>query len=392
MSSASQFPSETSSEVYEHYTAPNAALTKAIAKFNHAVGYPFNIFMSWPSLYAAYSSTFPLKTTFIPTVSSFIITMLDALVNYLEDTDEEGGFQEQWLRICEMHPTVYQAGLLVRARNVGRPKCYFARVGTINVYRWILDLPVAWDKRCFEQWAGRAIWELESEPDLEIGPGMGLIAVDESSYSRTMTSTPRLRKVGTDEWSLIGDVPGGIIRSTEDLDHHSSQHHYAALPQLSSIPPPGQLFNSANMASYNHLLIMHANSASIEIQCTHQPTLELIRDYFAKHTRINQNKTNLPPFVKIELLKSMWGAPNTSDQNSLPAEAGSSHESPASSGATAMTEPIEMLRFHCREEVNYGGRLDLAYIVGFVEGVCGYRLVNGCTGESGRWIFRRRFQ
>jgi len=300
--------------------------------------------------------------------------MLESLIEYLEEADEEGGFQEQWLRICEEHPSVYQAGLLVRARNVGGPKCYFARPRQNSVYRWILDLPRGWDKKAFALWEGREIWVLESEPDPEVEPPAEIMATGGRTYA-----TPRLQKAATDEWSLVsGDIGGGHIHCGDESE--LPPQIYSELPKLSSLPPPDQLFSSF-LATYNHLLIMHANSALVEIQCTYQPTLELLCSYFTKHARVNQNKTNLPPFVKIELLKSMWGAPQSPCHGS---------ESPSTPGL-ALAEPMEMLRFHCREEVNYGARLDHAYIVGFVEGICGYRLVDGCTGESGRWVFRRQF-
>jgi len=377
--STPDIPAEVTAQIHDHYTSPNSALKSSLKKFSNAVGYPFNLCISWPSLYAVYAPSFPLKTTLIPTVSSFIIKTLESLIEYLEEADEEGGFQEQWLRICEEHPSVYQAGLLVRARNVGRPKCYFARPRQNSVYRWILDLPRGWDKKSFALWEGREIWVLESEPDPEIESPAEMVAGGGGTYVTPPASVPRLRKVATDEWSLVsGDIGGGHIHGGDESELPSQI--CSELPTLSFLPPPDQLF-SKFLATYNHLLIMHANSASVDIQCTHQPTLELIYSYFTKHARINQNKTNLPPFVKIELLKSMWGAPQSPSQGD---------ESPSTPGLT-LTDPMEMLRFHCREEMNYGARLDHAYIVGFVEGVCGYKLVDGCTGESGRWVFRRQF-
>ncbi|RPB24518.1 hypothetical protein L211DRAFT_867859 [Terfezia boudieri ATCC MYA-4762] len=377
--STPDIPTEVSTQIHEHYTSPNSALKSSLKKFSNVVGYPFNLCISWPSLYVVYAPSFPLKTSFIPTVSSFIIKMLESLIEYLEEADEEGGFQEQWLRICEEHPSVYQAGMLVRARNVGRPKCYFARPRQNSVYRWILDLPRGWDKQAFALWEGREIWVLESEPDPEIeSPAAEMVAAGGGTYVTPPASVPQLRRAATDEWGLMsGDIEGGHIRGGDESELPSQI--CSELPKLSSLPPPDQLF-SKFLATYNHLLIMHANSASVDIQCTHQSTLELICSYFTKHARINQNKTNLPPYVKIELLKSMWGAPQSPSQGA---------ESPSAQGS--IMEPMEMLRFHCREEVNYGARLDHAYIVGFVEGVCGYRLVDGCTGESGRWVFRRQF-
>ncbi|KAF8429687.1 hypothetical protein EV426DRAFT_582405 [Tirmania nivea] len=376
--STSDLPTEVSEQIYDHYTSPNSALKNSLKKFSNAVGYPFNLCISWPSLYAVYAPRFPHKTTFIPTVSSFIIKMLELLIEYLEEADEEGGFQEQWLRICEEHPSVYQAGLLVRARNVSRPKCYFARPRQNSVYQWILDLPRGWDKKTFALWEGREIWVLESEPDPEIEPLAEMVTAGENTYGTPPASVP-LRKVATDEWSLMsGDIGGGHIYGGNESELPSQI--CSELPELSSLPPPDQLF-SKFLATYNHLLIMHANSALVDIQCTHQPTLELICSYFTKHARINQNKISLPPLVKVELLRSMWGAPQ------FPSQVVGSPSTPGS----ILTEPMEMLRFHCREEVNYGARLDHAYIVGFVEGVCGYRLVDGCTGESGRWVFRRQF-
>lgn len=113
-------------------------------------------------------------------------------------------------------------------------------------------------------------------------------------------------------------------------------------------------------------------------QGTHQPTLELIKDYFTKHVHLNHRNIYLPPFVEIKLHESMRWAPEVMESES------SQNQEPS----PEIPQAMEMLTFRCGDD---GGRLDQAYIVGFIEGVCGYSLVPGCTGDNGRWVFRRHF-
>ena len=60
------------------------------------------------------------------------------------------------------------------------------------------------------------------------------------------------------------------------------------LPNASSLDRPEILFR--DLLPYN-LLVSHG-SASITIQCTHQPTLELISGYFQRYARKDHNTVN----------------------------------------------------------------------------------------------------
>lgn len=101
------------------------------------------------ALSTAYSVKFPQKHKNIPAVASFILNLLNALIEYLEVNNE---FRDKFLAVCQKYPSVYQDGLHVYARDIQKPKCYFSRPLPGTAYRWILDLPMTWDWQAFQDW------------------------------------------------------------------------------------------------------------------------------------------------------------------------------------------------------------------------------------------------
>lgn len=60
-----------------------------------------------------------------------------------------------------------------------------------------------------------------------------------------------------------------------------------SLPTLSTIPRPDNLFTSL----LPYTVIVRRTGGGIDIESSHQPTLELISEYFKRHARKNLNDT-----------------------------------------------------------------------------------------------------
>ncbi|KAI5795349.1 hypothetical protein DFH27DRAFT_626711 [Peziza echinospora] len=427
-------------QLHDLFISKTSPLRLALARFSDALGFPFNITTSWPTIYTTFLPNF--RTTphlIIPTITTFIINHLDALVVYLDEHDDEGGFQERFVAKCEEWEGIYRQGIWVRCCKGTRPRSWFSEERGNGGWRWCLDLPCEWDEAEFRRWGGRHFMSIDEDGEGaggwedHGGSTKGRVDVDPAIFSASSTSSPsssslpssrkrvpgedegwssagyKLRKTETDEWSVIDGhghggsgggnglavaaattaLRGGSRGSTDYPDDHemnlgidvaptpapppppaSTTPALKPLPKLTSIPPPHALFtktvNGINILppDYNHLLLITHTSGAIELQATHQPTLRLIRDYFSAHVRVNTNRTNLPPFVHVSLLESMWNK-----------EEG---------------EFAEVLRF-TKDDGSWGARLDVAFLIAFVEGVCGYVLAEGCVGGVGGWVYRRRF-
>ncbi|KAG5978709.1 hypothetical protein E4U55_006038 [Claviceps digitariae] len=75
----------------------------------------------------------------------------------------------------------------------------------------------------------------------------------------------------------------------------------AYLPDVHLLPRPDELL----LQPPYHLHISH--SSSIQIQCSHGPSLAFLDEYFRKWCRTNSRRTDRPPIVQVTLTQSPFG-------------------------------------------------------------------------------------
>jgi hypothetical protein len=126
------------------------------------------------------------------------------------------------------------------------------------------------------------------------------------------------------------------------------------LPRFDSLPRPEELFRTI----IPYVLILRAYSGSVVIRGTHQPSLELISDYFSRHAKTDQNDTRKVPLVKVELKASQFGMGVSYD---------SLHIEPLNERKTWV-------------EINE------ALFMSFIQGILGYELV---SSEGSIYVYKR---
>jgi len=127
-----------------------------------------------------------------------------------------------------------------------------------------------------------------------------------------------------------------------------------SLPAAASLPRPDILFGSI----LPYTLIVRNRTDSIDIDCSHTPTLDLIHDYFSRHTRKNTVSYGQPPYFEVKLVQSYWGTGSLNDR----------------------------VIFVREDNRATSWELMITGILTFVEGVCGYTFIERYDQE---WVYRR---
>ncbi|KAG8839446.1 hypothetical protein FRC18_010926 [Serendipita sp. 400] len=138
--------------------------------------------------------------------------------------------------------------------------------------------------------------------------------------------------------------PSGAQRSTPKV---------LSLPSVDVLARPENLFSSI----LPYTLIVRHTSDGVEIEGSHQPTLQLIHDYFKKYARKNLNDTRQISYFNTSLVPSAWGS-------------GTYHDA------------VRIVREDNRASWL---KIEITPVLAFVEGVCGYELLHSEAG----WVFRR---
>lgn len=122
-----------------------------------------------------------------------------------------------------------------------------------------------------------------------------------------------------DDWADVGHThDGGVAAAVVDKQKPAPAHQPAAvefLPDPEAIPKPDALLRRTPY----HMIILVYGASHIEIQCSHNPTLEVMAKYFKKWVKTDHNKTTkvshnvrrFPFFFDYNLssllyMESMW--------------------------------------------------------------------------------------
>ncbi|KAI1463567.1 uncharacterized protein F4812DRAFT_446562 [Daldinia caldariorum] len=125
------------------------------------------------------------------------------------------------------------------------------------------------------------------------------------------------------------------------------------VPHISTLPRPGHLL----LKPPYHLTVYGGSKTTVEVHCSHSPTLELLEEYLRKWRKLNYQDIGHPHAIKVKLHQSSFGLGVMYDRLIM----------------TARDRTPEIL-------------VTPMIVLPFVEGVLGYKSVS-VDGSS--WVFRR---
>ncbi|OTB00743.1 hypothetical protein M426DRAFT_15102 [Hypoxylon sp. CI-4A] len=105
------------------------------------------------------------------------------------------------------------------------------------------------------------------------------------------------QKDPTNDWSHVSmNDPSSDIIGTE------TDKSFDILSDVSNLPSPDQLL----LRPPYHLIVYGGGRTTVEVHCSHSPTLQLLADYLKKWCKLNYQDTRHPPMVEVKLHHSSF--------------------------------------------------------------------------------------
>jgi hypothetical protein len=205
----------------------------------------------WEDIHRDLAPHFPDRSILVPTVAQVITAFLDRIIALLGDEKFQDVFLEKMSHVSSRHIAVR-----IGDQKSQEETC-FDRDGKLA-----LALPTA-GPQVYRQMLPKV--------------GNGVEAVFMNQGKQHATPTPK---------TTGGAQTTSIISEWVDVAS-APEPKVTSLPLLDVLSRPEILFSS--ILPY-YVIVTH-NSSGIQIEGSHQPTMDLVFGYFQKHTRKNMNLT-----------------------------------------------------------------------------------------------------
>ncbi|KAF7356429.1 hypothetical protein MVEN_00975800 [Mycena venus] len=297
-------------DIRDQWDSPNSSVNASVSSLKKILGHTITPRVVWPLLWEAVKEQFPDNTTFVPLVLRYTIAWYERLMGRLENPAHEK-WTEQFLNSITEVSKAKGLSLHIEPAH---------GAATLPTTKWN------------EKLATLELYIPKADP-------VSQLQLD-SNYDRCFENlfNPDVKDEG---WAdLVSGTPttGAFASSNE-------RPYMTRLPVLDALARPPDLFKST--APYT--LIVEERSPRIVVQCSHEPSLELIAAYLNKFGKTNPDDYERRNILKVELVESeyCYGVFDT------------------------LTIERNLTR---REPINP------VMLFAFIEGVLGYRLINtnGC--------------
>jgi hypothetical protein len=252
----------------------DSEVQKTIQAVKKLLGTSFEVEPEWAILWNALSKHFPDPANFVPIVASIFVAWCKSFIDIAEDERNE-----EWTEtLLEKLKLTRGVGLKVLIEvGDGKPTCDWSD----KTMAFEICLPKSVVPRshtmiaAFHDDLGRAFLPPVKEPTLPVrGATSGAKAQDDDAFTG------------------VGSDFGGssIMTPSTTTDHFVSQlARLDALPDVKTLERPEDLMQ---FPPY-HMIVQHPSyGKSVTIQCSHQPSLNLISEYFMRWVKQNHNSTN----------------------------------------------------------------------------------------------------
>ncbi|KAF8814667.1 hypothetical protein BYT27DRAFT_7205618 [Phlegmacium glaucopus] len=319
--SVESLPLKIRADIRDHWDSPKAPIQASVEDLAKTLGHRLVPRVEWPLLYNSLKDRFSDKSTFVPTISQIVNTFYLKLISKLED-EANSEWTEEFLGVLAKSTPGSTYPLRIEASTNAGPR---PRVS------WKAELKSFYLEVPNSEPALRAILEAGFDQDLD-----NLLSGSDS--------------LNDDEWAEVTELE---TRSTRHTPQGIPRAIVERLPKMDMLARPVDLFKTTTPS----ILIVDAHAQPLTIQCSHQPSLDLLASYLKKWGKTNPDDGLKRHYLKITLIESLF-----------------------SEGLIdAITiEPYSSYRMD-KETPNP------TLVLAFIEGTLGYKLVH-TTGV--RWVYK----
>ncbi|KAI8948148.1 hypothetical protein F4801DRAFT_471158 [Xylaria longipes] len=327
----SKLPIKVQIGIRDSWDNEDAPVQKAIRNLKEVVGVKVTVHPEWPLLHAELGAFYPDKATLAPSVATAVEACCTAF-STLADDEENAEWADTLLERTESHIRISIEASKDREMGIS----WSNQEGI-----FVISLPKsAVPSKAYI---------------LSFFTGNLLKVFDEKAKHDTLST---VEPVAADDWADVAvDNKTGNAAVIEMSQRHSTTAQqspaFDVIPDVGTISRPDEL-----LLKPPYHLIMHSNGKiSIDVQCSHSPTLQFMADYLKKWSKTNHNNTTRPPCAEVQLHQSAFGLGVVYDRLTIVSES----------------------RYHTQA-------VSPTIVLSLVEGVLGYKNV---SSEGSTWTFRK---
>ncbi|KAJ7170486.1 hypothetical protein C8R43DRAFT_1120911 [Mycena crocata] len=313
-----ELPLKVRMDIRDLWDSSKSSVPDSVSALNKILGHTITPRVEWPILWGDLKERFPDNTTFVPTIVRYTIAWFERLSSRLENEAYEE-WTEQLLSVLTEGSNHKALSLHIEpaAAGINRPTTTWnAKLATFHLCVPKTD-PVSQSKL-----------DSSFEKDFE-----------------NLFNTEIDAKDG--DWADVAAetrVVGKPIVNEATIPSASEPPAVARLPVLDGLARPRDLFTSTGP----YILIVEERGAMIVVQCSHEPSLELLAAYLNKWSKPNPNDSLKRSILKVDLVESEY--------------------------CYGMFDTLTVERSMARNI--QGSSINPTLILAFVEGVLGYKLTN----------------
>ncbi|KAJ7759211.1 hypothetical protein B0H16DRAFT_632359 [Mycena metata] len=309
-----ELPLKVRVDIRDLWDSPNSSVTESMNSLKSTLGHNIAPRVEWPILWAEVKEKFSDNTVFVPTVVRYAIGWYERLIGRLENE-----VYEEW--------TEQFLNLLVEAgKSKGAVTLHIEPTAKITV-------PIT-------KWNAKLSTFQLCVPNAEPVSQSRLDSSFDKCFENLFNSN------GKDEdWAdVIVNAPHVVKAPAAGSFSEPQVQSVTRLPTLDALARPNELFTGSGP----YVLIVDERGPVIVVQCSHEPSLELVSAYLKKWAKPNMNDSLKRPILKVELCESEY--------------------------FYGVFDTIVIERTMARN--NNGPPINPTLLLAFIEGVLGYTLTN----------------
>ncbi|KAJ7334271.1 hypothetical protein DFH08DRAFT_814288 [Mycena albidolilacea] len=264
----SPMPLQLRRDIRDKWDSPDSSVHTSISALNKILGYTITPSVEWPILWGAVKDQFPDNTTFVPLVVRYTIAWYERLMGRLENPACEE-WTDQLLNTITESSKAKALSLHIEPSEDG------------------VSLPgTKWNAKL----AAFKLFIPKAEP-------VSQIKLD-STYDKCLENL-----FNADEgWADLATETYVPTPPTIGAGPSEERLSVTRLPVLDALARPPDLFKSTGP----YTLIVEERSPQIVVQCSHEPSLELIVSYFTKWGKTNPIDSERRNILRVQLVESEY--------------------------------------------------------------------------------------
>ncbi|KAF8155995.1 hypothetical protein B0H34DRAFT_715728 [Crassisporium funariophilum] len=323
----SDLPLKIRADIRDRWDSTKAPIHEVVESLSKTLGFKIEPQVQWSTLYSTMKDHFPDKSTFVPAVSCTVVAFYERLSSRLE-SESHSEWTERLLEVLAKKPPGSSWPLRVEASSTPGPRPRVTWKADVGAF--YLKFP-------------------DREPVLQ--------ATLDAGFDRDLDDLlSPATAVNDDEWANITELEAHTPEIPQTVNVSSqiavqSKSSTERLPNVDVLPRPSELFKT----SAPYILIVDASTKPFTVQCSHQPSIELLASYFKKWGKTNPNDIMKRNYLQVELIESAF-----------------------------CFGVIDGLTIEPYSNYRTDGILNPALVLAFIEGTLGYKRVHT---DGFRWVY-----